>query len=117
MAPKSLQDFARLALIEDGHGHWTRLFAKAGLSAPKMLRFNHTALAIDAAINGQGVAMAPSLLLNQDLSQNRLTALWQPAPDASIAYHMVRRAARNPGKARQTVTDWLLGQASQPPAT
>ncbi len=46
-----------------------------------MLRFNHTALAIDAAINGQGVAMAPSLLLTQDLTQNRLTALWQPAPD------------------------------------
>lgn len=104
----SLEDFATDRLIEDGHRHWTRLFSDEGLSASAALSFNQTALAIDAATSGQGIALAPRLLVREAISQGQLLELWQ-APQTGDSYYLLYPDARHP--ARDTVIDWLLALA------
>ena len=72
-----LDDFVCYPLIQDAHRLWDALFAERGLSrSDRMLQFNQTSLAMDAAANGQGIALAPGLLLADDLDSGRLRELW-----------------------------------------
>ena len=104
-----LEDFARLPLVEDGHRHWHRLFRAAGLNAPqRTLDFNQTALAMDAAANGQGIALAPRLLVQDDLDNKRLTALWPPEPDPARGFYLVCPLPPALRAEAQAVADWLL---------
>jgi len=110
-----LEDFATHPLIEDSHKHWSRLFAANGLAAPRrMLQFNQTALAMDAAANGQGVALAPALLLGPDLAQKTLIDIWRDArTDAGGFYVVVSDTARS-GSARDAVVSWVLSEVQTP---
>ncbi len=103
----AIADFAGHRLIEDGHRHWTRLFEAAGHAAPDVaLSFNQTALAIDAAVAGQGIALAPRLLVEDALGAGQLDVLWQ-VPARHEAYYLLHPDRPHP--ARDTVRDWLLG--------
>ncbi|MBR9843439.1 MAG: LysR family transcriptional regulator [Rhodobacteraceae bacterium] len=104
----NIDGFSCHKLIEDIHYHWTRLFRDASLRAPaSRLSFNQTALAIDAATNGQGIALAPRLLVEEALSQGYLRSVWQ-APTRPMGFYIVHPSGPNP--ARETVVDWLLSQ-------
>ncbi|MCW9042923.1 MAG: LysR substrate-binding domain-containing protein [Pseudopelagicola sp.] len=103
-----IEGYSRHKLIEDIHHHWTRLFRDANLRAPaSRLSFNQTALAIDAATNGQGIALAPRLLVTEALSQGYLRSVW-PAPTRPVGFYIVHPSGPNP--ARDTVVNWLLSQ-------
>ena len=103
-----LAQLARFPLIEDGHRHWTRLFADHGLPAPRSaLGFNQTALAIDAALAGQGVALTPRLLVRDALEDGTLIMLWR-APKRGHGYYLL--FPDTPHMARDTVISWLLAQ-------
>ena len=95
---------AQRTLIQDGHRHWDRLLRRAGLAATgRMLQFNQTALAMDAAVNGQGIALVPRIFLGaQDLR-----ILWQAPPQVDLGFYVLW-----PGTDRRTkaVVDWLLTQ-------
>ena len=107
-APGGLAEIARLPLIEDSHAHWARLLGEAGLDLPaRPLRFNQTALAMEAAVAGQGVALAPRLLCGRDLAEGRLEALWS-CPGAG-AYWLVHAEGRDVAP----VVEWLLGLAQR----
>lgn len=109
-----LKDFAQLPLIEDGHRHWHRLFRAAGLKAPaRSLDFNQTALAMDAAANGQGIALAPRLLVQDDLDTGRLTALWSPDPDPGHGFYLVCPLPPALKAEAQAVADWLLSLSAR----
>lgn len=96
-------------LIQDGHRHWTQMFETYDLPLPKnALSFNQTALAIDAAISGQGIALAPRLLATDALAAGQLVEMWQ-APDTNEAYYLLHPKDVHP--ARDRVIGWLLGQA------
>ena len=63
-------------LIQDSHRHWNSLFDEHGIEPRhQFLSFNQTALAIDAAINGQGYAVVPSFIAGEDLASGRLIAV------------------------------------------
>lgn len=116
--PEQLMDFGTIPLIEDGHAPWARLFMAQRLPSPtRMQHFNQTSLAIDAAINSQGVALVPSLLVAQDLAKGRLITLWQPDQNGMSAYHLIASKSRKATKHRHIVAQWLLARARQPPAT
>ncbi len=103
-----LAQLARFPLIEDGHRHWTRLFTDHGLPAPRSaLGFNQTALAIDAALAGKGVALTPRLLVRDALKDGTLIALWR-APERGHGYYLL--FPDTPHMARDTVISWLLAQ-------
>lgn len=105
----TLADFQPLPLIEDGHRSWQHLFDKCGLIAPdRILRFNQTALAMDAAANGQGIALAPEILVSDDLAKGRLIPLWRTEEQAA-AFHILR-AAQPASAALAIVVRWLKTQ-------
>lgn len=88
VAPKAmaLASLLEQRLIDDAHPYWRVLFKEIGAKVPeKLLTFDQTALAIDAAINGQGVAIAARILVEKDVQAGRLGIVWQA---------LIRRAAR-----------------------
>lgn len=109
---QALGDFAECALIQDSHRHWEKKFSDAGLARPeRILQFNQTALAMDAAINGQGIAIAPGLLLETSISQNALRELWHAGQEGQEGFYIVHRDAETANMdAKTKVIDWLLSQ-------
>lgn len=102
-------DFTAHRLIQDGHNHWDRLLAQAGSAAPnRKLQFNQAALAMDAAANGQGIALVPRLLARADITQGKLVALWRDEQPDQHGYYIVSLRDKKPKAAKQNLIDWLL---------
>lgn len=99
-----LRDLSRQTLIQDGHRHWDQLLRQAGLTATgRMLQFNQTALAMDAALNGQGIALVPRIFLGAQ----PLKILWQAPQQSDLGFYVLWPDANDRAKA---VVDWLLAQ-------
>lgn len=123
---EKLSDLKDARLLEDGHGPWRAEIGGTGLyESCRILAFNHSGLAIEAAIAGQGIALVPELLVRRDLAQERLVALDglladEPTPAAprtspKRGYYLVfpKQAAAN-GAARDAVVSWIMGEFSDP---
>lgn len=71
---------------------WKTWLASAGLDsipADRGLRFNNSVLAIDAAINGQGVALSCSFVVADDLAAGRLVRPFDTPCDLEHNYYVV----------------------------
>jgi len=101
--------------IHDAHNLWPRYLAalKIGDRATRELRISQTALAVDAAIAGQGIALVSRFLVSQDLQAGRLVeigAAW--APGETDFYLLSERSVKRKTAAAKVV-DWLSSQAAQ----
>lgn len=110
---------ARLPLIEfqwrrrhPANPTWARWFAEAGLDAPKtpaQLRFSDESHAIQAAVAGQGIALASLALVGDELAAGRLV---QPfGPTLPGFRHHVLTCAGQRGAAVDAVAQWLMAEA------
>ena len=104
-------DVAELALLHDDDGSlWRSWFAAAGITdvdverGPRILE---SGLAIEAAVAGQGVALADHFLVADDLARGRLVKLCDHAvPDWDYYLVSLGSAPANPSAA--VFRDWLL---------
>lgn len=108
-------DLAAASLLHDREReHWRQWLAAFGvpLEQPQGPVFSDTSLAIDAAVSGQGVALARSALAALDLAQGRLVRPLAEALPAPFAYWIVcpRGSAERP--LIRLFRDWLLQQAA-----
>ncbi|WP_136442251.1 LysR substrate-binding domain-containing protein [Pacificoceanicola onchidii] len=106
VAPEAL---AKLPKIHDTHDHWPRYLAYLGVQTQSLrgLRLSQTALAVDAAIAGQGVALVSRFLVTHDLDAGRLIAvgpMWET--DGNDFYVLMPRSAKSNG-AVVDVVNWL----------
>lgn len=102
--PLKLADLTQHTLIQDGHRHWDHMLRQEGLTATgRVLQFNQTALAMDAAVNGQGIALVPRMFLGSQ----PLEILWQAPRLGDQGFYVLWPSAQ--GRAK-TVVDWLLRQ-------
>jgi LysR family glycine cleavage system transcriptional activator len=108
-----LESFARLPLIQDSHRHWERLFDERGIQRPNhFLQFNQTALAMDAAANGQGCAVVPRLLSFDDVASGRLIEVWSVDCETETGFWVVHpEDAPSNRKARSSFVDWMHTEA------
>ena len=74
--------------------------------------FSDTSLAIDAAVAGQGVALARSALAFNDLAAGRLVRPLMESLPAAFAYWIVCPKATSSTRKIATFRDWLLRQAA-----
>ena len=77
-------------MIQDGHLHWNNLLeAVRDTKTAKILQFNQTALAIDAAANSQGIALSPLFLVAPEIASGKLVDLWRPRSEtAAKSYYL-----------------------------
>lgn len=110
-----IENLKGLSLLQDGHAHWDRyLFQKSG---HKFVQFNQTALAIDAATAGQGIALAPKLLIENELTSGRLAVVWSPPEIDNSGFYLVWRREGRSDSSVETVAQWILGERQQDRAT
>ena len=95
--------------------HGQRVIATAaagvgGIDSERGPRFGNAVLAVEAALDGQGVALALRPLVEADLAAGRLIVPFDIAVPSPFAYFLVMRravAARSPVVAFR---NWLLAQ-------
>jgi LysR family glycine cleavage system transcriptional activator len=75
--------------------------------------FNQASIAIDAAVDGQGVALARTALAAWDLVGGRLVRPFKPALDAPYAYWIVCPQANADLPKVSIFRDWLLAEAAE----
>jgi LysR family glycine cleavage system transcriptional activator len=109
-------DLARHTLIHDrDRSRWHAWLASRGLAAPAVDRgpvFDQTAHAIDAAVSGQGIALARAALAALDLIAGRLLRPLPDAVPAQFAYWIVCRKAVAESPKIRRFRSWLVAQAA-----
>jgi LysR family glycine cleavage system transcriptional activator len=101
--------------VDDRQG-WSRWLEAAGVEKVDLSHgpvLNQASMAIDAAVDGQGVALARTALAAWDLIAGRLVRPFPMVLPASFAYWIVcpKATARLPKIA--AFTDWLLSEAAE----
>jgi LysR family glycine cleavage system transcriptional activator len=117
--PATLDDLKRYVLLHDrdrrGWARWLRAFTQdlSGFDVERGPVFSQLSLAIDAAVAGQGIALARSALVALDLSAGRLVRPLPQAMPAPFAYWIVcpKTSASEP-KVKQ-LTSWLVAEAER----
>jgi LysR family glycine cleavage system transcriptional activator len=93
---------------------WEAWLSAAGVARPpeRTRRFSHNHLALAAALAGQGVALARTSLVEDDLAAGRLVAPFALRVPTGLSYQWVAANAR-----QDTVTfgRWLLSRLSSSP--
>lgn len=113
-------DLARMPVIADESTmiSWARWFEAAGLATPFPVQpagpsFTDPILGIDAAIGGQGVALAWQLLCADALADGRLVAPFGITVASGLGYYLVSSArVRASGKVRD-FSIWLREEVAQ----
>jgi len=95
---------------------WAAWFAKAGVTVrdmPRGPRLGDDAAILQAAIDGQGVALGRSLLVGDDLKTGRLIAPFQTVLKASYSYWFVTPSEREVSPMVTRVKEWIEAEISQ----
>ncbi|MCJ8340656.1 MAG: transcriptional regulator GcvA [Pseudomonadales bacterium] len=110
-------DLTKQVLLHDrSRRDWPRWFAFAGMELSELAvgpQFDQTSMVLDAAVEGQGVALARSALAARDLLSGRLLRLFPQAMPAPFGYYLVcSKAAANHSKVQRFIA-WVLEQAEE----
>jgi LysR family glycine cleavage system transcriptional activator len=104
-------------LLHDAHNLWPEFMESAvGLAMTtelKRMRFNQTSLAIDAAIAGQGIALASRFLVAADLAAGRLVQPVSGEMRGTQDFHVVMPRKQRHPEPTQAVRQWLLDAAAR----
>jgi LysR family glycine cleavage system transcriptional activator len=107
-------DLAGHVLVHDrSRRHWRDWLAAFGIDCPDTERgpvFDQTALAIDAAAAGQGIALARTALASLDLIAGRLVRPLEEAVPAEFAYWIVCRKSTADAPKINQFRSWLIEQ-------
>ena len=102
-APDQIAD---LPLLHDGYDYWSRYFGTHA-KIPGAV-FNQTSLALDAALAGQGIAIACRAFVQADLDAGRLLNLGNAGFDAETGFYLVRKRSSPSGSAVDAVWSWCI---------
>lgn len=95
--------------------NWKTWLASAGVDcvpASRGLHFNNAVLAIDAAINGQGVALSCGFVVADDVAAGRLVHPFRTACDLEHNYYVVYRRGSADDKVEKFY-QWLVDMREQ----
>ncbi|WP_334061001.1 LysR substrate-binding domain-containing protein [Limimaricola cinnabarinus] len=112
--PVDATALSQMTLLHDTHDLWPSfLDAAIGRMVPpsRGLRFNQTTLALDAALAGQGIALASRFLVQRDLAAGRLVQPIQSALEGGQDFFLLV-PRQEMSEAALQVRGWLL-QAAQ----
>lgn len=109
--PLRAGDLNGFVLLHDTHDLWPDYLAAFLCGAPvpnaKGIRFNQTSHAIDAALAGQGIALANRFFLDQDLADGRLVCPFEGSLRGDADFYVLTPRHRRSGPVER-VRDWLM---------
>jgi LysR family glycine cleavage system transcriptional activator len=118
-------DIRRLPLIHDDslrvvetYPTWEMWFAQAGVTDAGELaghRFDSSAMAIDAAIEGRGVCLGRSVLIERDLAAGRLVRLLPTPYPVTHDYFFIYAEGSVKVRKIRRFRDWLIREAQRLP--
>jgi LysR family glycine cleavage system transcriptional activator len=92
---------------------WLQMAGAADVATQRGLRINNSAAVLQAAIDGQGVALARSIMAHDDLAAGRLVRLFPGIKVTSaLAYYVVYRPECATRPTLAAFRDWLFQEAS-----
>jgi LysR family transcriptional regulator, glycine cleavage system transcriptional activator len=91
---------------------WLTAAGVKGVDPDRGLKFDHTALAIQAALSGMGVAMGPGPLVDGDLAAGRLVEPFDLELPSNSAYYFVAPEATADQPKIRAFGDWLCAEAA-----
>ena len=123
--PRDLLQFTLIHLEYEAQGavwpNWRMWMLAAGIkdfNDSRGLHFSQTSLALQAAIDGHGVALGDSTLVKDDLAEGRLVKPFELAlrSPAQFAYHLITRRDTSDRPMTRAFRDWIIAEAaaSQP---
>ncbi len=94
---------------------WLALAGVTGVDASHGMRFNHSALALDAAADGQGVALTLLPLAATDLASGRLIVPFTPRFELDADYYLISLPTEEEAEAPEieAFRNWLLAEARE----
>jgi LysR family glycine cleavage system transcriptional activator len=113
--PCNLSALQQATLLHSPTQPWDEWFIAQGLPAPAMRRgmaFSESGLLLRAAIDGLGVALARSILVQPELDAGRLVRPVPHTVPSRFGYHVVYPLNREPSQRLLVFRDWLLSQAA-----
>jgi len=112
--PSDLGRFTLLHVSErQGWRQWLDFTGVQGVDPSRGPILNHASMAIDAAVDGQGIALARTALAAWDLIGGRLVRPFDAAMPASYAYWIVCSKAVAKLPKIVAFSDWLLAEAAE----
>jgi len=108
--PFILEQLQGLPLLHDSHQQWPAFLGVRG-KLPGAV-FNQTTLALDAALAGQGVALACRAFVAADLSAGRLVQLTDTVLTIDPPYSLVRKRSSSYRKAVEDIWQWCTQRLS-----
>jgi len=110
-------DLAGATLLRNPSQPWRPWFAAAGLDWPEPVRgpsYDDAGLLLQAAVDGQGVALARAVLVQDDLMAGRLVRLFDvPAADEYSWFLVWREPLRCDRQAFRALHDWLIAEGGR----
>lgn len=116
------KDLANHVLLHDGSPDpddscpdWTMWLAARGLKTvdgARGPRFNQSSLAIEAAVNGRGVALAKRTIAQDDLDAGRLISPLQISTAVDFAYYLVHPKAKGRLPQVKAFISWITAEAA-----
>mgnify|MGYP005987354651 CR=1 FL=1 len=108
----TLDDLQHHTLLHDtSRKDWTKWFKQVGVKGEKVNQgpiFSHSAMVVQAALYGQGVALAYSVLAQPDIDSGRLICPFNDVLVSKNAYFIVCREVQKDIGKIEAFRDWLL---------
>ncbi|WP_424974211.1 LysR substrate-binding domain-containing protein [Dinoroseobacter sp. S124A] len=104
---------ARLPKIHDTHDLWPRILGALDVEdlSTRKLRLSQTALAVDAAISGQGIALVNRFLASREIAAGKLAELGPLPPVEGHDFYVLTQRRSGPNPAIDTVLTWLKSKS------
>ncbi|MBK4995662.1 LysR family transcriptional regulator [Pseudomonas sp. S37] len=114
--PASFEQLQDFIMLHDAHNFWPQfladLFPQHAQPTARNLRFNQTSLAIDAAISGQGIALASLAFVGADIAAGRLIQVFTQQLRLDKSFYLVWPRKMKQSESLGVVQNWLKQQAA-----
>jgi len=100
-------------LHDDGHGDWRKWLVAAQVNdvdPSKGPVYTDSAMAVQSAIEGDGVALARSKLVQDDITRGQLLKPFEISQPSNFSYYVVYPEERPPSQAMLEFIQWLQQQ-------
>lgn len=113
--PQAFEHLHDFLLLHDAHNFWPEfsaaLFQQPTRPTAKNMRFNQTSLAIEAAIAGQGMALASLAFVADDIKAGRLVQVFEQVMQPDKSFYLVWPRKAQSAAMLDTVRQWLVCEA------